>query len=146
MIRLSTKGRYATRIMVRLAMGHGQRPVQKKAIAAAEGISADYVEQLLTRLKSGGFVRSHRGVGGGFSLIKEPASVTVADVVECVEGPMSLVPCVDGECERASVCATRDVWLRVTQALIRELSGSNIAELAETVQELEASKSLMFEI
>ena len=146
MMRLSTKGRYATRIMVRLAIEQGEKPVQKKVIAAAEGMSADYVEQLLTRLKSCGLVRSHRGVGGGFTLLKDAALITVADVVTCVEGPMVLVPCTAEECKRAGICVTRPVWQRVTEALMRELSATNIAELALQVKEIEVTDQPMYEI
>ena len=71
MLRLSTKGRYATRIMVYLALCNPDEPARKQEIAEAEGIPADYVEQILTKLRTAGLVKSRRGAGGGFQLRRD---------------------------------------------------------------------------
>jgi len=95
MMKLSTKGRYATRIMVYLAMQNSDSPCRKQDIAEAESISADYVEQILIRLKAAGLVTSHRGAHGGFSLTRPPSEVTVEAVLQATEGPLLLVACTD---------------------------------------------------
>lgn len=117
MLRISTKGRYAARILVYLALHEDSAPSPKQEIADAEGISADYVEQILTKLRSGGLVRSHRGARGGFSLARAPGAITMADVLAASEGPIELVPCEGEECPRTSMCVTRMVWHEASRAL-----------------------------
>jgi Rrf2 family protein len=146
MMKLSTKGRYATRIMVYLAVQQQGVPCRKQEIADAEGISADYVEQILIRLKAAGLVTSHRGARGGFSLTRAPETVTVEEVLQATEGPVTLVPCEDEACVRESICVTRGIWRKAEEALSAVFSGSTIAELAVSAAELRESKSLTYDI
>ena len=118
MMTISTKGRYAARIMVLLASRRGDRPVTKYEIARAEAISPDYVQQLMTGLKVAGLVVSHRGKVGGFSLGRDPETVTISDVLTATEGTIALAPCGDADaCVRAPTCPTRDVWMEAAQLL-----------------------------
>jgi Rrf2 family transcriptional regulator, cysteine metabolism repressor len=146
MLTLSTKGRYATRIMVFLAMNRSTRPVRKQDVAAAEGISPDYVEQILIKLKTGGLVESRRGVAGGFVLACEPSKVTVRDILEAVEGPIALVPCLKEDCQRASACATRGVWNEATETLRSFFAGITLAQLAKKSEGLAQNSALTFQI
>ncbi len=130
-MKLSTKGRYATRIMVCLAMHDPNIPRRKQEIAESEGISADYVEQILIRLKAGGLVLSHRGARGGFTLAKEPKMITVADVLRASEGPLSLVSCSQDKCERETACVTQEVWRSAEKALSEVFEGVTILDLAD---------------
>ena len=118
MVRLSTRGRYATRIMVYLAMEGNERPVPKQQVADNEGISADYVEQILMKLRTAGLVVSRRGVRGGFLIAPEGLNATVADILNATEGSLDLAPCLGERCERDTVCVTRPLWERASQALI----------------------------
>ena len=151
MLKLTTKQRYATRIMVFLA-GHsarsnnGDSPCRKREIAEAEDIPADYVEQICMKLKTGALIRSHRGKQGGFSLARDPGRITVADVLEAVEGPMVLAPCIAEDCKKSSACVTRLVWQQANDALQKVLSSATIAELAERAQKMESAKAISFEI
>lgn len=145
-MRLPTKQRYAVRIVVNIGLHNGERPAQKKEIAAAENIPADYVEQICMRLKAGGLLRSHRGKHGGFSLASDAGKITVADVLRAVEGRSALAPCLEGECRRKAICATRTVWERANAAFDDVLSGVTIAELVEEGRKLASSKALSFEI
>ncbi len=146
MLKLSTKGRYATRIMVYLAIQGGPEPARKRMIAEAEGIPADYVEQILLRLRTAGLVRSHRGAKGGFSLSRDPRNITVAQILEATEGPLALAPCQDEECERVSACVTRGLWQKASDALEDVFGQITVADLAEQTQHLRDSNALTFAI
>ena len=146
MLRISTKGRYATRIMVSLALKAVTRPARKQAVAEAEEISVDYVEQILLKLKTAGLVRSHRGAKGGFSLARDAASITVADVLEATEGPLSLVPCLHEKCSRGPTCVTQPLWRTASDALETIFSGTTIAELAEQAKQIQLPSTWIYEI
>ena len=140
---LSTRGRYASRIMVCLAENTGRaKRLTRTEIATHEEISADYVEQLMAPLRTAGLVRSHRGRHGGFSLGRPAEEITVADVLQAVEGPLSIVPCVRSEtCDRAMNCPTRPVWQRASDALQRVFSETTIADMVNQDRSDSASAS-----
>lgn len=130
MMTISTRGRYATRIMVLLA-GEPERPLTKFEIADAEDITAAYVQQLMLALKLAGLVRSHRGRVGGFSLARPAETITVADVLGAVEGEVLPAPCRStGHCTRASTCPTRPLWEKAADLLDELFSRTTIADLA----------------
>lgn len=146
MIRLSTKGRYATRMLVYLATrGHGS-PSPKRDIASAEGISPDYVEQILVRLRSAGLVQSHRGARGGFSLARPADEISVAEVIVATEGPIDLAPCKEEYCTRADVCATRELWNRASRALESVLAEETIATLADKARRILEDQTIQYDI
>ena len=120
--------------------------VQKKDISVAEGISADYVEQILIKLKTAGLIRSHRGKNGGFSLAKKATKISVADVLKATEGPINIATCLEEKCDRISVCVTRSLWQKANKALESVFSGTTIADLANDVGKIRESKSLSFTI
>lgn len=131
MMTISSKGRYAARIMVHLASVPTGTTVTKHEIAAAEGISAAYVEQLMLPLRLAGLIKSHRGRAGGFSLAREPETVTIADVLRAVEGPVEVAPCNDSStCGRAPECPTRGVWQKASTMLDDLFSSTTIADLS----------------
>ena len=146
MLKLSTRGRYATRILACMAAKNTSTPVRRKEIADSEGISIDYVEQILTQLRSSGLVRSHRGVKGGYTLNMVPGDITVAAVLEATEGSISLVPDCDNGCNRTSVCVTRAVWKKADEVLSAHLESVNIAGLAAEALELHAKHPVDFSI
>ena len=146
MMQLSTKSRYATRILVYLALQKRGKAARRHDIARAEGISPDYVEQILLRLKAVGFTQSHRGAKGGYSLAIAPERITVAEVLEAMEGKIALAPCSLEDCTRATFCATRVVWARATEALVGVLGKTNIAEIAEQARHIEDSQAPNFVI
>jgi Rrf2 family transcriptional regulator, cysteine metabolism repressor len=147
-MKLSTKVRYATRIMIRLADAKGQASLRKTDIARLEQISPDYVGQILMTLKNAGLVISRRGAQGGFAISRDPAGITVADVLEAVEGPLALVPAARKKeaAEQASVRVTMDLWRRASQALRDALAGACLKDLAREVAALEHATSITFEI
>lgn len=130
MMHLTTKGRYAARIMVYLARHDPDQSATKKAIGESEDISPDYVEQIMIRLKASALVRSHRGRHGGFSLTRNPDKITLAEVLHAVEGPVAPVPCLHERCERESSCPTRPVWKQAAKALNEIFAGTTIGQMA----------------
>lgn len=141
MLSLSTKGRYATRIITRLALlDTTARPARKKEIADAEAVSEDYTEQILVRLKDAGLVASHRGTKGGFSLARPPEKITVADVLDAMEGPIHIVPCMTEPCEHATECITRDLWHAAERALLTVFNNTTVADLANRTRRKTSSQ------
>jgi len=118
-MKLSTRGRYATRAMVDLALNYGQEPVVLSAVARRQQISEQYLEQLIGPLKVAGLVRSVRGPNGGFMLAKSPSVISISQIIRAVEGSTALVECVDDPqaCSRADDCLTRRVWVKATEAV-----------------------------
>lgn len=131
MMSLTTRGRYAARIMVRLARHNGSRPATKHLIGKAEDISPSYVEQIMVHLRTARLVRSHRGRKGGFSLTRDPEKITLAEVLRAVEGPVALAPCLYDTCKREPSCPTRPVWQKAAQAVENVFSETTIAQMVE---------------
>lgn len=130
MMGISTKGRYAVRMMVALADSPA-RPLSKREIGKAEDISPAYVQQLMRGLMNAGLVRSHRGQAGGFSLARLPEAITVGEVLQAAEGQVEPAPCSDiHNCLRAGACPTRPLWLRAARLLDELFDGTTIADLA----------------
>ncbi len=146
MLKLSTKGRYAVRIMIYLAAQEGKVPSRKQDIADSEGISPDYVEQILIRLRSGGLVASHRGARGGFTLACDPRHTSVMDILEATEGPLEMAPCKTTACERGTQCVVQGVWQEAAAALTAVFGGAKIIHLVEQMADLQAGRGNSYEI
>jgi Rrf2 family protein len=121
MIKLSTKGRYGTRLMLNLAGHHknNQGAVILKSVSEEEGISLRYLEQIIIPLKINKLVKSIRGAGGGYTLAKDPSEIKVCDILQALEGSCCLVECVEdpASCERNETCGTREIWKGATELL-----------------------------
>jgi Rrf2 family protein len=121
MIRLSTKGRYGTRLMLNLARhyGNGNDAVILKNIADDERISIRYLEQIIIPLKINRLVKSIRGAGGGYTLARKPEDIKVSEILHALEGNCCLVECIeDGTyCEYTETCPTFDIWKHATELL-----------------------------
>jgi Rrf2 family cysteine metabolism transcriptional repressor len=118
MIKLSTKGRYGTRLMVSLARHYreSQDTVILKSVAEEEGISIRYLEQIIIPLKINKLVKSIRGAGGGYTLSRSPKDIKLCDILHALEGTCSLVECVEDEsvCDRIATCGTHEIWKAAT--------------------------------
>ena len=114
MIRLSTKGRYGTRLMISLAQYYqnGKESIILKKISDEEDISIRYLEQIIIPLKIAKLVKSIRGAGGGYILARKPSDIKLGEILLALEGSCCLVECVDDEdyCDKIQKCATYDVW------------------------------------
>ncbi len=130
MMCISTKGRYAVRVMVFLARWPG-RPLTKREISEEEDISPGYLQQILGSLVNADLVTSYRGTAGGFSLAREPESITIGEVLRCTEGAFSPAPCERPEdCSRAPRCPTRPFWMKAASVMAELMDGTTIADLA----------------
>lgn len=135
-MKLSTKGRYGVAAMYDLAMHYGEGPISLKSVAARQGISEHYLEQLMGTLRKAGFVKSVRGAQGGYTLTKAPEIISVGDIIEVMEGPIAPVDCLLSDstsnndyCNRAGVCVTRGVWAKVRDSINNVLNSITLADL-----------------
>ncbi|MDY6951647.1 MAG: Rrf2 family transcriptional regulator [Thermodesulfobacteriota bacterium] len=130
-MKLSTRSRYGTRMMLDLARHYGERPVQISDIARRQGISVKYLEQLIIPLKKAEYIRSVRGPKGGHMLAKPPDDVTVGEIVRLLEGGISLSDCIDNPdlCDRSETCVTRDIWEVATTAMYDKLDAITLTDL-----------------
>ena len=114
-MKLSTRSRYGVRLMTRLALNHGKGATLMRDISRIEGISEKYLGQIIIPLRGAGLVSGRRGAGGGYTLSRAPSEITVRDVVEVLEGDISLVPCTGdpSACSRRGACAATEVWQKL---------------------------------
>ena len=121
MIKVSTKGRYGTRLMLNLARHYssGNKAVILRNIAEEEQISIRYLEQIIISLKIYKLVKSIRGAGGGYTLARKPSEITVCQILEALEGSCGLVDCVEDNtfCDRLPSCAAYEVWKEASHIL-----------------------------
>ena len=132
-MKISTKGRYALRLMLDLALAEPGAPVPLRDVAQRQDISDKYLEQIVTPLSRAGLVRSVRGAGGGYLLTREPKDYTVGEILRPLEGSLAPVSCVDGSecCARAEQCVTLDVWREIQQAVSSVVDHITLADLVE---------------
>jgi Rrf2 family protein len=135
----STKAEYGVRVMVELARRGGEQPVALTEIADHEGLPLAYLEHLVARLRRAGLVESRRGAHGGYLLTRDPARITMAAVVEALEGQIAPIECFAAtpdssiHCVRAGdperVCTSKLLWSRVREAIVQTLEETTLAEL-----------------
>ena len=131
-MKISTKGRYALRLMLDLATYNTGEPISLKDISRRQGISEKYLEQIISMLNKAGYVRSVRGAQGGYLLRKDPKDYTVGDILRQTEGDLSPVGCVhmDGvDCDNENSCVTVRVWQRLNDAINEVVDGITLADL-----------------
>jgi Rrf2 family protein len=141
MIRVSTRGRYALRALVDLALHADEGPVARQDIAARQGISADYVAQLFRRLHQVRLVEGVKGPGGGYHLARDATAITVLDVVQAVEGPVAVVHCIapddDSPCNRADRCVTHLLWKQLSAVMTEFLDSVTLQDLCDEAHQLQ---------
>ncbi len=132
-MKISTRGRYGLKAMVDIAENCSEGCVSLKSIAERTNLSESYLEQLIASLKKAGLVKSTRGANGGYTLTKPPEDISVGDILRVVEGPLKLVECLSdkescgmGDC---SLCATRDVWARLSESVSEAADNISLSEL-----------------
>jgi len=129
-MRLTTKGRFAVTAMIDLALRDGQGPVTLADISERQKISLSYLEQLFGRLRRQGLVNSTRGPGGGYTLAKKTADVSVADVILAVDEPIDATQCGGKEnCHDDRKCLTHDLWTRLNTHIFDYLQAVTLAQL-----------------
>ena len=128
---ISTKGRYALRIMVDLALHDGEEPVSVREIAQRQDISGKYMEQIISVLARAGLLRSIRGAQGGYHLAHTPEEITVGMILRATEGDLAPAECVKSEvpCGRTNECSTRLVFEKVYSAINNVIDNVTLDEL-----------------
>lgn len=133
-MKISTKGRYALRLMVDLAMNNNGEMVRIKEIAERQHISEKYLEQIISVLKKAGFVRSLRGSQGGYQLAKKPEEYTVGAILRLTEGSMAVVSCLEDEenqCTRANQCVSLKIWTMIDDAVSDVIDHVTLQDMVE---------------
>jgi Rrf2 family protein len=132
-MRISTRARYGLRLMVNLAVNYSKGYVFLKDVAKTEGISEKYLSLIVIPLKAAGMLTTIRGVHGGYILSKPPSKISVKDIVEILEGDLSLVECSKDEkyCIKSKNCVTRDIWTGLSEKMADFLNSFNLEELAD---------------
>ena len=131
---VSTKGRYALRVMVSLAQRGSEEYIPLKEIAEGEGISQKYLEAIMAILSKAGFVDAVQGKGGGYRLNRRPESYTVGSILKLTEGSLATVSCTtqgSAACARSSCCQTLPMWERLDQMVDAFFEGITLADLLE---------------
>lgn len=133
-MKISTKGRYALRLMLDLALCEKGKYIALKDISQRQDISVKYLEQIISVLSRAGFVRSVRGSGGGYMLARDPEEYTVGMILRLTEGSLAPVACLEYEpndCPRAESCVTLVVWEKLYKAINDVVDNITLADLAE---------------
>ena len=129
---VSTKGRYALRVMVHFARRGGEEYIPLKEIAEAEGISQKYLESIMTTLSKAGFVDAVHGKGGGYRLNRSPEGYTVGGILKLTEGSLATVSCTSqgpAACSRSTCCQTLPMWERLDKMVDDFFEGITLADL-----------------
>ncbi len=131
---ISTRGRYALRLMIDIAVHGGEQPVRIKDIAMRQDISIKYLEQIISILNKAGYVKSVRGPQGGYRLVKEPSQYTAGMVLRLTEGSLAPVTCLEYEendCPRQKDCATLILWEKLDEAIHNVVDNVTLKDLTE---------------
>lgn len=137
-MKISTKGRYALRLMLDLALYGNQEPVRLKDVAKRQEISIKYLEQIISVLQKAGYVKSIRGAQGGYHLMKAPEDYTVGMILRLIEGDLAPVACLEDEvnqCPRQASCVTLRLWKELDAAIRGVVDKYTLADLVEWSKE-----------
>ena len=140
-MKISTKGRYALRLMVDLALSGQGQPISLKDVAQRQQLSDKYLEQIVTPLSRAGLVRSVRGAGGGYLLPRRPEEYTVGEILRPLEGDLAPVECAtDAQfCERSGQCVTVELWQQIHRAVSEVVDRTTLADLVARQREKQAA-------
>ena len=134
---VSTKGRYALRVMLHFAQKGGGDYIPLKEIAEAEGISQKYLESIMTTLSKAGFVDAVHGKGGGYRLNRSPEDYTVGTILSLTEGGLRTVSCTSqgaSACARSTCCSTLPMWEKLDKMVNDFFEGITLADLLKDFQ------------
>lgn len=143
-MKLSTKARYGVRAMFDMAYHAGTLPVQVKDISRRQGLSPRYLEQIFQDLKKVGLLKSKRGPQGGYCLTRNPAEITVLEIIDATEGDLLLVECASEEggaegsasCESNNCCVTQTIWREASKRLAEYFSTVTLKDLCDEARKL----------
>ena len=134
-MRLTTKSRYGTRLILDIAVYGKEKPVPLSDVSSRQNISVKYLEQLTSKLNKAGIIKSHRGPLGGHMLVKSPEDITIGGIVRILEESTAITDCAEqekqvcGVCNRAGDCLSRWVWVEASRAMFDRLDQISISSL-----------------
>lgn len=131
-MKISTKGRYALRLMLDIAEHSSGGNVSIKDVSERQNISMKYLEQIVGMLCKAGFLKSQRGAQGGYKMLRSPEEYTIGDILRVTEGSMAPVDCLEddvNQCPRASVCPTIKFWSGLYDAVNQYMDSTTLADL-----------------
>ena len=134
-MKVSTKGRYALRMMIDIAEHYVDERIPMKDVSERQGISLKYLEQIVTNLTRAGLLRSGRGAGGGYTLTKAPDEYTVGEILRAIEGKLAPVACLGYEinpCERSRHCKTLGFWQGLYQVIDDYVNSVTLQDLLKS--------------
>jgi Rrf2 family protein len=140
-MKLSTKSRYGTRAMIDIAIHSNSGSCMLKDIAQRQDVSAKYLDHILSSLRKAGLIKNIRGKYGGYSLTRPASEITMKDILGSVEASLAPVECVDNTsaCHKTGTCSSRDVWVRIKEAIEDVLESTTLASLVESSNKKEAT-------
>jgi Rrf2 family cysteine metabolism transcriptional repressor len=144
-MKLSTRARYGTRILLELSLHWGEGPVLLRDIARRQQIPLSYLQQLIRPLIKAGIIKTTRGAQGGASLLKPPKEVILSEMIKLLEGSIAPVACVDNPelYPRSETCVTHDIWTEVKKAMDGVLESTTFDDLVERQKQKGTLKHLM---
>jgi Rrf2 family protein len=128
-MKISTRGRYALRVMIDLALNDSENYISLKDIAVRQEISMKYLEQIIALLNKAGLVKSARGNAGGYKLAKSAKEYKVGDILRVAEGDLSPTECVNGECSRKENCKTYEFWQGLDKTIENYVNKKTLQDL-----------------
>ena len=141
-MKISTKGRYALRMLLELAEHKGEGFVSLKEVAESIGVSKQYLEQIVSLLNTSNILRANRGKQGGYMLAKEPREYTVGQILRITEGNLAPVACLEDEknqCERMKTCKTLSMWTGLNTVIGQYLDSISLQDMLDQDEWIEAS-------
>ena len=137
-MKISTRGRYGLRILLDLALHDNGSPRMIRDIAGSQRISEKYISRLIIDLRRAGMVKSIRGSRGGYRIARYPKNLTVLDVIEVMEGPVSIIDCVTTEsCDRQRGCAVRSIWCDMNNQIRSAVAAVTLQDVIDRQRENE---------
>ena len=136
-MRISTRARYGLRLMVEVALSYEKGPVLLKEISKNIDVSEKYLSQIIIPLKGRGLINTYSGAHSGYILSKPPSGIKLKEIVEILEGDLSLIDCVNNPsvCDRVSTCVTRDIWIKMGDKILEVLNEYTLDDLVKMCRE-----------
>jgi len=139
-LKISTKGRYALRMLLDLAEHRNDKFIALKDIAKRQNISKQYLEQIITIINNSMILRANRGKHGGYMLAKEPSEITVGQILRITEGNLSSISCLEGEvnqCDKVDTCKTLYIWKELNKVIADYLDSVTLQDILNKHQNID---------
>ena len=142
-MRISTKGRYGLRFLIDVAQHQHQGAVPLRDISRRQKISHKYLWNLVTPLKNDGFIEATRGAEGGYRLLREAEEISLLDIVNTLEGPLEIAPCLtdSAACAETNQCAASEAWTKVQEKTQHILAEIKLAEIVRRQEEIDLPRN-----